>query len=73
MKVRASNCHELTEKAIDSVNEAIAIAKEKGFTTEQVNALNTGNIVQLLGAIAHSLSVIADIMKEEKQNDPRRI
>lgn len=63
MKVKASNCYEVTEKAIESVNDAIATAKEKGFTTEQINALNTGNIVQLLGAIAHSLAEIADNMK----------
>ena len=63
MKIKASNCHEVTEKVIESVNDAIAVAKENGFTTEQVNALNTGNIVQLLGAIAHSLAEIADSMK----------
>ena len=65
MKIKASNCHEVTEKVIESVNDAIATAKEKGFTTEQVNALNTGNIVQLLGAIAHSLAEIADSMNEQ--------
>lgn len=64
MKIKASNCHEVTEKVIESVNDAIATAKENGFKTEeQVNALNTGNIVQLLGAIAYSLAEIADSMK----------
>ena len=64
MKIKANNCKEVTEKAIESINDSIAVAKAKGFTTEQVNALNTGNIVQLLGAIAHSLAEIADSMKE---------
>ena len=65
MKIKASNCHEITEKTIESVNDAIAKVKENGFTTdEHIIALNTGNIVQLLGAIAHSLAEIADSMKE---------
>lgn len=64
MKVDARDCHEMTEKVIESVNASIAIAKEKGFTTEQVIALNTGNIVQILGAIAHSLASIADSLKK---------
>lgn len=63
MKIKARNCHEVTEKAIESVNDAIAIAKGNDLTPEQINALNTGNIVQLLGAIAHSLADIADSMK----------
>jgi len=63
MRIKAKNCKEVTEKAIDSINNSIEVAKTKDFTTAQVNALNTGNIVQILGAIANSLAEIADSMK----------
>lgn len=68
MKIQAIDCREMTNKAIDSINEAIKIAKEHDPTPEQVNALNTGNIVQILGAIANSLAVIADNL-EKRSND----
>ena len=64
MNIKANNCKEMTEKAIDSINENIKFAKSNGFTIEQVNTLNTGNIAQILGAIANSLAIIADSLEK---------
>ena len=63
MKIYADNNKDMTNQAIDSINEAIKIANDKGFTTEKVIALNTGNLVQILGAIANSLASIADSLE----------
>ena len=79
MIISCSNQQELVEKTIDQVNSAIKTASEKGFSIQQVEALNGGNIVMLLGAIATILATIADLMiaetdeKKEKENDNARI
>lgn len=64
MNIRANNCYEMTNKVIEDLNAGIKLAKENDFDTEQVKALNLGNIVMILGAIAHSLAVIADTLEE---------
>lgn len=79
MIISCSNQIELVEKTIDQVNSTIAIASEKGFSIEQVEALNGGNIVTLLGVIATSLATIADLMiaeadeKKKKEKNNARI
>ena len=69
MKVKASNCREMTDKAIDSINESIKLAREKCFTLEQLNVVNSGNLVQIMSAIANSLASIADSLKKGDDND----
>ena len=71
MIISCSSQIEHVEKTIDQVNSTINIASEKGFSIEQVEALNGGNIVTLLGVIATSLATIADLMiaeADEKKN-----
>lgn len=67
MIVKASNCREMTEKAIDSINENLNYAKNNGFTLEQLNALNMQNLVQIMSAIANSLAAIADNLEKGEQ------
>ena len=66
MNIKANNCREMTEKTIEEINAGIELAKEKDFSLGQVKALNLGNIVMILGAIAHSLAVIADTLDERR-------
>lgn len=49
-----------TIEAIKKCNESIEVAKRNDFDTEQVKALNLGNLVTILSAIAVSLGAIAD-------------
>ena len=69
MKVKASNCREMTDKAIDSINENIKYAKNNCFTFEQLNTVNIGNLVQIMSAIANSLATIADSLEKGEDND----
>lgn len=64
MNIQAHDCKEMTTRAIESINEAIKLSKGQNFSPEQVNALNTGNIALILGAIANSLAVIADNLEK---------
>ena len=64
MNVKANSCYEMTNKVIEDLNAGLKLAKENDFDTEQVKALNLGNIVMILGAIAHSLAEIADKLDE---------
>lgn len=64
MNVKANSCYEMTNKVIEDLNAGLKLAKEENFDTEQVKALNLGNIVMILGAIAHSLATIADALEE---------
>ena len=57
---------ENTIEAVKRCNEAIAFAKHNNFDTKQIKALNVGNIVTMLSAIAVSLADIADALTEEK-------
>ena len=57
----------MTEKTIEVINKDIEAAKALGLNTEQVKALNLGNITSILAAIAYSLAIIADKLTEEKQ------
>lgn len=64
MQVKAKNCSDMVNHVIDNINDLIKYARENDFTTEQVEALNTGNIVTILGAIAISLASIADSLED---------
>lgn len=66
MNVKAKSCYEMTNQVISAMNDDIKLAKENNFNTEQVKALNLGNIVAILGAIAHSLATIADALEERR-------
>ena len=71
MQIKAKNCSDMVNHAIKSINDTIKFARENDFTTEQVETLNTGNIVTILGAIAQSLAVIADNLERIAANsDP---
>ena len=79
MIISCYNQQELVEKTIEQVNSAIKTASEKGFSIEQVEALNGGNMIMLLGAIATTLATIADLMiaeadeKKKKEKNNARI
>lgn len=64
MYIESKNYKDMTAKVIDKTNSIVDYARESNFTTEQVNAMNTGNIVTMLGAIAQTLAAIADKLEE---------
>lgn len=67
MKKRFSSCFDMTEKSVEIINNNIELAKANGFDTEQIKALNLGNITSILACISYSLAIIADKLTEEKQ------
>lgn len=67
MKSRFINCFDMTEKTVEVINNDIELAKANNFDTEQITALNLGNITSILACISYSLAIIADKLTEEKQ------
>lgn len=62
--MEVENYKDMTNKVINKINSVIDYSRESDFSTEQVNAMNTGNIVTILGVIAQTLAVIADKLEE---------
>lgn len=67
MQVKAKNHSDLVNIAINNINDTIRFAEENNFNTEQIEALNTGNIVSILGSIAICLANIADSLDRIKE------
>lgn len=62
--MEVENYKDMTNKVINKINSVIDYSRESDFSTEQVNAMNTGNIVTILGVIAQTLAAIADKLEE---------
>lgn len=67
MKRQFTSCFDMTEKSVEIINNNIELAKANGFDTDQIKALNLGNITSILACISYSLAIIADKLTEEKQ------
>lgn len=67
MKRQFTSCFDMTEKTVENINNSIEGANANNFNTEQIKALNLGNITALLADISYSLAIIADKLTEEKQ------
>ena len=65
MYIESNNYKDMTTKAIEKINLIVDYAKKSNFSTDQVNAMNTGNIVTMLGVIALTLAAIADKLEED--------
>lgn len=67
MKLSCKSCCDMTEKAVDNINNGIELAKANNFDTEQIKALNLGNITSILACISYSLAIIADKLTEKQE------
>ena len=71
MKKRFKSCFDMTEGVVEQINDNVEYAKNNGYDVEKVKALNSGAILQILTSIAYSLSIIADILTEVREEDKK--
>ena len=69
MKKKFNSCFSMTEDVVKQINDNIQYAKDNDFDVERVKALNSGSTTQILTSIAYSLSIIADILTEVREED----